>query len=204
MCVAPTKQQDASWHKLLKLECWKCHIQGKRTWDETTKIPLFPFHPSHKKHKSHSTLQLYISLQGVLQLSASYSNPQLLPARNFTVRNLSARRLKPEECYCSGHSCTSAGLATAATVRACVRGCGGRRKVEEGRREESKVWKRQLYAFPVLCGLMTKPDIVDSKLTHSTGLGGCKALPTSPLCLRLSSSTITGPTLCLSLFILIR
>lgn len=86
-------------------------------WDDRD-VPPPQTHPSHKTPKSHSALQLYISLQGFLQLSASYSNPQLLPARNLTVRNLSARRLKPEECYCSGHSCTSTGLATAATV--CV------------------------------------------------------------------------------------
>lgn len=87
--------------------------------------PHEPIHPSHKKRKSHRALQLYISPQGVSKLSASYGNPQLLPARNLTVRNLSARRLKPEECYCSGHSCTSAGLATAATVCVSVGEEGG-------------------------------------------------------------------------------
>lgn len=92
-------------------------------------VPHKLIHPSHKNHKPQSTLQLYISFQGVLQLLASYSNPQLVPTRNFTVRNLSARRLKPEECYCSGHSCTSAALATAATVCVCVyeEGGGGRK-----------------------------------------------------------------------------
>lgn len=125
----------------LGLNCWNRSVgnvssEEKRTWGGTTELP--PVNPSIlliKKHKSHSALQLYVSLQGVSQLSASYSNPQLLPARNLTVRNLSARRLKPEECYCSGHSCTSTGLATAATV--WVWGRGGRRgAVEEGGREE--------------------------------------------------------------------
>lgn len=143
---------------------------GENTrWDDRD-VPPPQTHPSHKNPKSHSALQLYISLQGFLQLSASYSNPQLLPARNLTVRNLSARRLKPEECYCSGHSCTSTGLATAATV--CVgreEGGGGGDGAGGGRgREKSKVWKRQLYVFSVLCGLMTKQHIVDSKLTHSS------------------------------------
>lgn len=156
---------------------------------EQRSFPGAPMNPSVlliKKHKSHSALQLYASLRGVSQLSASYSNPQLLPARNSTVRNLSARRLKPEECYCSGHSCTSTGLATAATV--CVSeglGVRGRGEVEEGGQEESKVWKRQFYVFPVLCGLMTKQHIVDSELTHSSGLDGNKDL--SSLSLRLSS-----------------
>lgn len=136
----PTKQQDASRPKLLKLECWKCHVEGKEDvrWNNrASPRPHEPIHPSHKKHKSHRALQLYVSLQGVSQLSASYSNPQLLPARNLTVRNLSARRLKPEECYCSGHSCTSTGLATAATVCECgEEGGGGRRRwrKEGGRR----------------------------------------------------------------------
>lgn len=138
-----------------------------------------------KKHISSSALQLYLFLQGVSQPSASYGNPRLLPSKNLTVRNLSARRLKPEECYCSGHSCTSAGLATAAT--ACVSEClWGRGWRKEGR-EESKVWRRQLYVFPLLCGLRTKKHIVDSELTHSSGLDGGMLLST-PL-----------PTLCLSL-----
>ena len=131
------KQQDASQPKLLNLQCWKCHIWEKKNvrWDNRASPPHphAPIHPSHKKAKSHSALQLYVSLQGFLQLSASYSNPQLLPTRNLTVRNLSARRLKPEECYCSGHSCKSSGLVSAATV--CVEreegegggGGGGRR-----------------------------------------------------------------------------
>lgn len=166
---------------------------------EQRSFPCVPMNPSvlliKKKHKSHSALQLCASLRGVSQLSASYSNPQLHPARNSTVRNLSARRLKPEECYCSGHSCTSTGLATAATVCVCEQGLGvrGRGEVEEGGQEESKVWKRQLYVFPVLCGLMTKQHIVDSELTHSSGLDGNKDLSSLSPCLSSlpSSSSIT-------------
>lgn len=104
---------------------------------EQRSFPCVPMNPSVlliKKHKSHSALQLYASLRGVSQLSASYSNPQLLPARNSTVRNLSARRLKPEECYCSGHSCTSTGLATAATVCVCARVGGAGERGGGGRR----------------------------------------------------------------------
>lgn len=134
----PTKQQEASRPKLLKVSKMS-HPRKRGREVEQRSFPCVPMNPSVlliKKHKSHSALQLYASLRGVSQLSASYSNPQLLPARNSTVRNLSARRLKPEECYCSGHSCTSTGLATAATV--CVSegwGCGGEgRWRKEGRR----------------------------------------------------------------------
>lgn len=111
----PAKQRDASRPKLLKLECWKCHIWGEEDGGGTTAPPLPFYHPlppwTHhsflliKKHTNHPPLYSH----SVSQLLASYSNPRLLPARNLTVRNLSARRLKPEECYCSGHSCTSAG-----------------------------------------------------------------------------------------------
>lgn len=142
--------------------------------------PHEPIHPSHKKHKSHRALQLYLSLQGVSQLSASYSNPQLLPARNLTVRNLSARRLKPEECYCSGHSCTSTGLATAATVCECgEEGGGGRRWRKEGGRSR-RCEKGNFTCFQCSCGLVTKQHIVDSELTHSSGLDGSKALSSLP------------------------
>lgn len=38
---------------------------------------------------------------------------------------------------------------------------------EEGGQEQSRCEKGYFYVFPVLCGLMTKQRIVDSKLTHS-------------------------------------
>lgn len=121
-------------------------------------------------------------LTRLLTAPVSCSNPQLLPTRNLTVRNLSARRLKPEECYCSGHSCTSTGLATAATE--CVGrvggwggwgGWGGRRA---GGIEGVK--KATFTRFVAPCGFVTKQRILDSELTHSSALEVCRAFFSSP------------------------
>lgn len=95
--------------------------------------PPPPSHSSIPLIKKPQITQLFTAaalLTRCLAAPASYSNPRLLPARNSTVRNLSARRLKPEECYCSGHSCTSSGPAT---VGGGVEGKGGRsRRCEKG------------------------------------------------------------------------
>ncbi|MEQ2193356.1 hypothetical protein XENOCAPTIV_015681 [Xenoophorus captivus] len=128
-----------------------------------------PTHPTHKKKSNHTVLYSCTSPH-----KAPYSSrrpiaiPQLPPARNLTVRNLSARRLKPEECYCSGHSCTSTGPASAATV--CEEGEGVRRVVMRRKKggRNRRCEKGYFYVFPALCCLMTKQQIVDSKLTHSS------------------------------------
>lgn len=189
------KQRDATRPKLLKLKCWKCHRRGNRTWGGTTELhpPPLPkpnIYPSHKKkHWSHRALQLYVSLNSVSVLTVSYRNPRLLHSRNLTVRNLRARRLKPEECHCSGHSCTSTGLATAATVWLCVcvwkRGGGGKgRRARRSRRCE----KGNFNAFPVAswqssteltaswhipAGRKRSPT---SQLPPPSSLSGCSAL----------------------------
>lgn len=152
-------------------------------------------HPAHKIAKSQSALQLYVSLQGSLQLPASSSNPQLLPTRNLTVRNLSARRLKPEECYCSGHSCTSSGRATAATVWG--EGKVGGEEEEEGRREESKVWKRQLLC--VSSSLQSYDKAAHSWQQVDTFLGAGR-LRSSPPCW-VSSCSVSLLLWCIPLYL---
>lgn len=119
------------------------HLRNKKPEEgqqSFNRAPHDPAHPTHKKKPNHTVLYSCTSPHKAPHSSRRpIATPNLSPARNLTVRNLSARRLKPEECYCSGHSCTTTGLVSAATV--CEEEGEGEegRDEEEGGREESKV-----------------------------------------------------------------
>lgn len=79
-------------------------------------------------------------------------------------------------------------------LRAWVKG------LEEGGRGgggESKVWKRQLYVSPALCGFTTKKRIVDSELTHSSDLPGSL----HPLALSVFLQHHSSPLMFICLFL---